>query len=143
MSKKKICFLKKTAALFLVSVLVGTFGGLYEKHSHAMGRRPKEIFPIHLTVDFGPAGKPRFDDPNFLVEKGTTPKEAVSQVFPVLSGKSCCSLRDLLEIGGVRIDPLKNRWWTCTLNGSRKFSPKTKKLKRGDRLEWAYIQNTQ
>src|SRR3989338_3096203 len=52
MSKKKICFLKKTAALFLVSVLGRTFGGLYEKHSHAMGRRPKETFPILLTLDF-------------------------------------------------------------------------------------------
>ncbi len=135
--------MKKTAALFLILVCFVCAGGFYEKPSYAMGRRPKKTFPIHLKVDFGPAGKPGFDDPNFLVEKGTTPKEAVSQVFPILSGKSCCSLRDLLEIGGVRIDPLKNRWWICTLNGSRKFSPKTKKLKWGDCLEWAYIQNTQ
>lgn len=124
-------------------LMMAVFFSFSVSEVHAMGRRPKKVFPIYMKVDFGPAGKPGFEDPNFLVEKGTTPKEAVSQVFPILSGKSCCSLRDLLEIGGVRIEPLKNRWWTCTLNGSRKFSPKTKKLKRGDRLEWAYIQNKQ
>ena len=109
---------------------------------HAMARRPK-TFQIDLKVDFGPAGKAGFEDPKFWVEKNTTAKEAVSQVFPVLSGKSCCSLREVIEIGGVRVDPLKNRWWICELNGSRKFSPAKKKLKSGDRVEWKYIQNQQ
>ena len=108
----------------------------------AMGRRHK-TFQINLKVDFGPAGKPAFKDPQFWVEEGTTAKEVVSQVFPVLSGRSCCSLREVIEIGGVKVDPLKNRWWVCELNGSRKFSPQKKKLKSGDRLEWKYIQNRQ
>ncbi len=136
-------WIKKLAIFILLCLILSSIEFFSGKSSYAMGRRPKKTFPIHLIVDFGPAVKPGVDDPKFFVEKGTTPKEAVSQVFPVLSGKSCCSLRDLLEIGGVRIDPLKNRWWICTLNGSRKFSPKTKKLKRGDRLEWRYIQSTQ
>ena len=100
-------------------------------------------FPIQMKVDFGPAGKPGFDDKKFQVEKNTAAKEAVSQVYPVLSGRSCCSLRDVLAIDGVKIDPLKNRWWVCELNGSRRFSPHKKKLEPGDRVEWKYIQDEQ
>ena len=43
----------------------------------AMARRHK-TFPIDLKVDFGPAGKPGFEDPRFLVEKGATAKEVVA-----------------------------------------------------------------
>lgn len=110
--------------------------------AQAMSRKPKE-FTIELKVDFGPAGKPGFEDKRFLVENGTTPKEAVSQVFPVLSGRGCCSLREVIAIDGVQIDPLKNRWWVSELNGTRKFSPQKKKLEPGDRVEWKYIQNAQ
>src|SRR5438067_1119001 len=106
--------------------------------AYAMARRPR-TFPVSLSVDFGPAGKPGFEDKHFHVEKGTSPKEAVSQVFPILSGKACCSLREIIEIGGVRIDPVKNRWWICELNGSRRFSPVKKKLKPGDVVAWKYI----
>ncbi len=110
--------------------------------AYAMGRKPKE-FTVEMKVDFGPAGKPGFEDKEFLVENGTTPKEAVSQVFPVLSGRGCCSLREVIAIDGVQIDPLKNSWWVSELNGTRKFSPQKKKLQPGDRVEWKYIQNNQ
>lgn len=119
---------------FLTAALLPTDAG-------AMGRKPK-TFPIHLAVDFGPAGKPVHEEKLF-VEKGTTPKEAVSQVFPVLSGKTCCSFREIMEIGGVRVDPAKNRWWTCAVNGSKKVSPQKKKLKPGDRVEWKYAEESQ
>lgn len=108
----------------------------------AMGKRPK-LFTITMKVDFGPAGKPAYVGEKFYVEKGTTAKEAVSQVFPILSGRVCCSLHDLLSIDGVKIDPAKNRWWMCLLNGSTKFSPHEKKLKPGDVVEWKYIQDGQ
>ena len=107
----------------------------------AMGGRHKE-FPVLVKVDFGPAGKPAHEEKLF-VEKGTTPKEAVSQIFPILSGKTCCSFRDTLEIGGVRVDPAKNRWWTCKLNGSMKVAPSKKKLKPGDVVEWLYLEVAQ
>lgn len=103
--------------------------------------QPK-TFAIHMKVDFGPAGKPTYDKLLFI-EKGTTAKEAVSQVFPVLSGKACCSLKDLAGIDGVNMDPATNRWWMCYLNGSNKFSPYKKKLKKGDRVEWRYYENAQ
>ena len=113
--------------------------------AHAMGRNPKELkpynpkkFEIHLKVDFGPAGKPAYEE-NLLVEEDTTAKEAVSQVFPIRTGSVCCSLRDVAEIGGVSVEPEKNRWWICLRNGSKNFSPRRDKLKPGDKIEWKYI----
>ena len=108
---------------------------------NALAKHPK-TFPLTLKVDFGPAGKP-YHEETLIVEKGTTAKEAVSQVFPILSGKACCSLREVIAIGGVEIDPEKNRWWTAAINGSRKIDPRKKKLKSGDVLEWKYIQDEQ
>ncbi|MDP3920530.1 MAG: hypothetical protein Q8R76_06975 [Candidatus Omnitrophota bacterium] len=102
----------------------------------------KNTFLINVRVDFGPAGKEGYDKP-LLVEKGTTAAEAAAQIYPVLLGMACCSLRDLVEIGGVRIDPMKNYWWIATVNGSKDFSPTKDKLKKGDRLEWRYIIETQ
>lgn len=128
--------MKKWAVLFFLPILL-----LGQPESvFSLAREPK-LIPIHLKVDFGPSGKPAHNQALF-VEKGTTAKEAVSQVFPVLSGKACCSLRELIAIDGVKIDPAKNRWWICALNGSRKFSPSRKKLKRGDVVEWKYIEET-
>lgn len=118
---------------FLISIMAS--GAL------AMAKPPK-TFPIEVKVDFGPAGKPSFSE-TIEVEKGTAPKEAVAQVFPVLLGKSCCSLREILSIDSVSIDPSQNRWWVCRLNGSKKVSPSKTKLKRGDRLEWIYLEDKQ
>lgn len=95
-----------------------------------------------MKVDFGPAGKEGFDD-DLMIEKGMTAKEAVSLIYPVLSGVTCCSLRDTLEVGGVRVDPAKNQWWICIRNGSRKFSPSHLVLKAGDFVEWKYIEDEQ
>lgn len=131
--------LKKT--IKIAGALIFAAALLFPAEGSAMGRKPK-TFPIHMAVDFGPADKPGYSG-EFEVEKGTTPKEAVSRVYPVLSGMACCSLRDLIEIGGVRIDPAKNYWWVCSLNGSRKVSPRKTKLKRGDRVEWRYIEESQ
>ncbi len=109
-----------------------------------MSKRPQEYpvhpktFPITLKVDFGTAGRPAYEG-TLNIEKGTTPKEAVSQVYPIQSGMVCCSLRDVLSIDGVRVDPAKGRWWICLLNGSKNVSPKKKKLKKGDIVEWKYV----
>lgn len=109
----------------------------------AMFRKSKpKPFQVEVKVDFGPAGKPSHAQ-KIYVEKNTTPKEAVSQVFPVLSGKTCCSFREIMEIGGVRVDPAKNRWWTCAVNGSKKVSPQKRKLKPGDVVEWTYVEDAQ
>ena len=101
-----------------------------------------ESFFIHLTIDFGPAGKPTYDK-DLEVEKGSTPKDVVSQAFPIQSGKTCCSFREIKSIDGVKVDPAKNQWWTCSVNDSKKISPQRKKLKAGDKVLWKYIEESQ
>ncbi len=130
----------KILTSFIILSLV--FGAIFSAELLAMGRKPK-VFSITVRVDFGPAGKPVHEQA-LDIEKGTTPKEAVSQIFPVLSGKACCSFREILAIDGVRVDPAKNRWWICLINGSKKHvSPNKTRLKLGDRLEWKYIEDLQ
>ena len=132
---------KQKAFLIGLSVfLAGAFlGHIFDVSWLGIKHKP---FQIQMKVDFGPANKPAYDQ-TITVEPGTTPKEAVSQVFPVLSGVACCSFRDVIEIGGIKINPAKNKWWTCALNGSKKVSPQKKKLKPGDVVEWKYIQDSQ
>jgi hypothetical protein len=98
-----------------------------------------ETFPIYLKVDFGPSGKPFYEE-TIYVEKGMTAKEAVSLSMPIRSGRSCCSLKELYEIDGVAVDPVNKRWWICLLNDSKSFSPHQKELQKGDIIEWKYIQ---
>ena len=126
-------FLKFLILIFLSVGICSSAHAMSEKH---------EAFPVQIKVDFGPAGKPAHEE-TIYVEKGTTPKEAVSQVFLVLSGKACCSFREILEIDGVKVDPAKNRWWICLVNGSTKVSPQKKKLKQGDVVEWKYVQESE
>ena len=95
-------------------------------------------FPVEIKVDFGPTGKPALTR-TLEVDRKTTPKEAVSLIFPVMSGKVCSSIHDLLEIDGVRPDKEKNLWWILTVNGSRHVSPYRTHLKRGDLVEWRYL----
>lgn len=122
------CYLLFATCIFLV----------FSQGAHARSK----TFPVEVKVDFGTTAKKGVER-TLYVEKGTTPKEAVSQIFPVLSGMACCSPRDLISIDGVAVDPAKNRWWICKLNGSKKFSPHKKKLKPGDRIEWQYVEDEQ
>ncbi|MBI4000079.1 MAG: hypothetical protein HY351_05630 [Candidatus Omnitrophica bacterium] len=144
MKLRRFLFAFGFGALFGCTVLGGVFlySGVFELPvavSKALSIQPK-TFPIQMKVNFGSADKPAYDE-TIYVEKGTTPKEAVSQVFPVLSGKSCCSLKEVSEIGGIRVDPSKNHWWICLVNGSKNVSPQKKRLKLGDVVEWKYIQD--
>ncbi len=126
----RILFLSLAAALLF-------FPGCAHKSPN-----PPKLFPIQMKVDFGPAEKPSHEEKLFI-EEGTTPKEAVSQVFPIRSGKSCCSFREVFEINGVAVDPLKKRWWICLVNGNKRdTSPHQTLLKAGDVVEWQYIQDT-
>lgn len=123
---------KSIFGLAVISVLI-----VSSQDTYAMGRKPK-TFNIQLKVDFGPAGKPAYDQP-LEVERGSTAKDAVAQVFPIQSGKFCCSLREVGAIDGIKTEPANSNWWICLLNGSKNFNPRTKELKPGDVVEWKYI----
>ena len=146
MKLKRSLFIFGSGAFFgcVVFWSVLSYTGVFELPvavSKTFPVRP-ETFPIQMKIDFGPAARPAYAE-TIYIEPGTTPKEAVSQAFPVLSGKSCCSFREVLEIGGVRVDPSKNRWWICLVNGSKNVSPQKKKLKRADTVEWKYVEEIQ
>src|SRR3989338_4328240 len=95
-----------------------------------------DLFHVRLCVRFGPAQQ-RTRTTTLLVEKGTTPKEALSQVCSIRSGKSCCSPREVFEVNGIATNGSRNRWWKCTVNGKGKtVSPYRTRLKPGDLVEW-------
>ena len=124
---------KRRAFVFIIVFCAGLcFGALPFLGSFIPGK-----FPVEVLVDFGPAGKSPVMR-TLEVDRKTTPKEAVSLVLPVMSGKVCSSIHDLLSIDGVRPDAAKNLWWILTVNGSRSVSPYRTYLKRGDRVEWRY-----
>jgi len=107
------------------------------------GGSGKERVPVTLRVDFGVAGRPAYEG-ELLVDRGSTPKDAVSMVFPIQSGSICCNTREISAIDGVRADPASNRWWTCRLNGARKrVSPFRTALRRGDVVAWIYVEQPQ
>ena len=99
----------------------------------------ERTFPVTLEVDFGPAGKPPVRQ-RVQVEKGATPQDATQKVFPLEKGAVCCDPREVSTIDGVAADPAANRWWSVSINGSKKVSPYKTKLKPGDVVRWEYKQ---
>ena len=100
----------------------------------------QRTFDVMLEVDFGPAGKPAVRQ-TVRVEAGATPRDATEKVFPVERGAVCCDPREVSTIGGVASDSATNRWWTVSVNGSKKgVSPYKSRLKPGDVVRWEYRQ---
>ncbi|MBI3323102.1 MAG: DUF4430 domain-containing protein [Candidatus Omnitrophica bacterium] len=97
----------------------------------------REPFDVTLEVDFGPADRPAVREV-VQVERGATPQDATGKVFPVEKGSVCCDPRETAAIGGVAANPATNRWWTVSVNGSKKVSPYRTKLAAGDVVRWEY-----
>ena len=124
-------------AIFALVISALTFSGC--AHS---GVRAKP-FKVTLELDFGPAQKP-FVRRTFQVEGGgATAKTLTALAFPVEQGSVCCDPREVAVIDGVTADPAANRWWTVSINGSKKVSPYKTKLKSGDVVRWEYRQYEQ
>ena len=103
-----------------------------------MAAKAPPSFPVTLEVDFGPAGKPAVRQ-TVQVEKGATPQDATGKAFPVEKGAVCCDPREVATLDGVAADPATNRWWTVSINGSKKgVSPYKTRLKPGDVVRWEY-----
>ncbi len=102
----------------------------------------RKTFEVTLEVDFGPASKPAVSRV-FQVQGGATPKTVTALAFPVEQGAVCCDPREVSVIDGVAADPATNRWWTVSINGSKKVSPYKTKLKPGDVVRWEYRQYEQ
>lgn len=97
------------------------------------------LFDVTVEVDFGPAGKPAVRR-MVQVAPGATAQDATAKVFPLEKGSVCCDPREVSTIDGVASDPATNRWWTVSINGSKKISPYKTRLKPGDVVRWEYKQ---
>ena len=127
--------------LVVVGLSAGCLGsrGLTVKDPSGRTFLVKERIPVTVRVDFGPLGKPPLEE-SILLTRGSTPKDAVSVLYPVKSGMVCCDTREVAEIDGVPIDAAKNRWWMVKVNGNGNVSPFHTKLQAGDRIEWLYTE---
>ncbi len=94
-------------------------------------------FDVALEVDFGPAGRPAVRK-TVQVERGATPEVVLARAFPVEKGAVCCDPRETAAIDGVAADPATNRWWTVSVNGSKKVSPYRTRVRPGDRVRWEF-----
>ena len=102
-----------------------------------------KAFDVTVEADFGPAGKPLVRQV-VQVEPGATPQDATAKLFPLEKGSVCCDPREVAVIDGVASDAGTNRWWTVSINGSKKgVSPYKTKLKPGDVVRWEYKQYEQ
>ena len=102
----------------------------------------RKPFNVTLEADFGPANRPPVRQV-VQVEEGATSQEATAKVFPVEKGSVCCDPRETAAINGVAADPALNKWWTISINGSKKVSPYKTRLRPGDVVRWEYRQNAQ
>lgn len=131
--------MKRRLWSFMVLGIAVVSLAVFELPAHA---KPHKTIPVEVIVDFGPAGKPVLRK-QVEVSKGSTPKDAVSTILPILTGVACCDTREIISIDGVAVNPAENKWWICTLNGSKKVSPQKTQLKAGDVVQWSYITEIQ
>lgn len=104
---------------------------------------PPKIVPIQVSIDFGPAGKLAVEK-TILIRERSSPRQALEQIFPVEKGAACCHPAEVMGINGVRVDPMKNRWWRLEINGTSKgASPHKSHLKAGDVMRWFYFEERQ
>ena len=123
---------KPTLAVFLCLALAGC--AMFQS-------RP--MMDVEVEVDFGPANRPT-ERRLVQVPEGATPQVATQKLFPTQRGSVCCDPRETASIAGVATDPAKNRWWTLSVNGSKKdVSPYKTHLKPRDIVRWEYRQNEQ
>ena len=102
----------------------------------------REPFDVTLEVEYGPAGRPALQR-TVQVMPGATPEQVLAQASAVEKGSVCCDPRETAAIDGVAADPATNRWWTVSVNGSKKVSPYRTRVKPGDVVRWEYRQYEQ
>ena len=99
--------------------------------------QPRKPFDVTLQVDFGLAGKAPIHKV-VQIERGSTPEQVLAKACAVQRGAVCCNPRETAGIDGVAADPAENRWWTVSVNGSRRVSPFKTRVRPGDLVRWEY-----
>jgi hypothetical protein len=97
------------------------------------------MIALTLTVDFGPADKPRFETEVTVPEKSTV-LEALMAALPVVTSPKYGMDYFVEAIGGVHNDYRRDFGWGFEINGYRSNVPAERYLvKQDDWVRWVYV----
>jgi hypothetical protein len=98
------------------------------------------MIEVTVTVDFGPAVKPRFEKMVAVPEKGTV-LEALIAVLPVVTSSRYGMDHFVEEIDGIKTYFAQDRGWHFEVNGYRSNVPAERyQVKSGDWVKWLYLE---
>jgi Domain of unknown function (DUF4430) len=101
------------------------------------------MIDITVTIDFGPAGRRRFEKTVTVPEKSTV-LEALIQSAPVITAPKYGMESFVEEIHGIKNDFARDRGWHFEVNGYRSSVPAERYLlKDGDWIKWLYLGDSQ
>lgn len=94
---------------------------------------------VTLTVDFGPAGQPRFEKKVTVPEKSTV-LDVLSSQLPTTTYPKYRMEHFVEGIDGVENDFARDRGWRFAVNGLHSNVPAERYLVRdGDWIQWLYL----
>ena len=94
---------------------------------------------VTVTIDFGPAGKPRFETMVTVPEKSTV-LEALSMSVAVVTSPRYGMDHFVEAIDGIENDLTGDRGWRFEVNGRGSNVPAERYLvKDGDWIKWLYF----
>jgi hypothetical protein len=97
------------------------------------------MIEVTVTVDFGPADKPRVEQIVTIADKSTV-LDALTAVLPVLTVPKYGMDHFTEAIDGVKNDLGQDFGWHFEVNGYRANVPAERYLlKNGDWIRWLYI----
>jgi Domain of unknown function (DUF4430) len=94
---------------------------------------------VTVTIDFGPAGKPRVEKTIILADKSTV-FDALSGVVVAVTSEKFGMDHFVEEIDGIKNNFASNCGWYFEVNGYRSNIPAERYLVRnGDWIKWLYL----
>ena len=97
------------------------------------------MIEVTVTIDFGPAGRPRAEAVVTVTEKSTVLEVLLAQ-FAVTTAPKYGMDHFIEEIDGVKNDFVNDRGWSFEVNGRRSNVPAERYLvKHGDWIKWSYL----
>ena len=94
---------------------------------------------VTMSVDFGPAGRPRLEKQAVVREKSTV-LDVLSSQLPVVTSPKYGMEHFVEEIDGIKNDFVADRGWRFEVNGRRSNVPAERYLvKDGDWIGWLYF----
>jgi hypothetical protein len=101
------------------------------------------MIAVTVTIDFGPAGRQRFET-TVTVRETSTVLEALMTCLQVITAPKYGMEHFVEEIDGIKNDFAQDRGWHFEVNGYRSNVPAERYLvKGGDWIKWLYLGDAQ